>query len=484
MDPQSCSEQKKISLHDYGEFATVYRGTGTVAIVDGAGEKTHSCTFETGQMTDGGIVLLCHDLPEGLSLFFRFGMLAKKFEGLTDNGYRIRSDQPKKSLLQLGFLSKPENLLYDRNLAFKLTELVVGNIDENYHEIHFGICNLQFDDDVEKGDQIDHIIIPIRKEETIELCFKKLNDYDKKIRQILIIGTIDVTCECILKLSNPEELNTIISLMDDICVLLSIKKGTKITWIYYDIKDRQGKTIFRKHASRVTKVYQPLDILYFKKPHSFETKKFLEDSYHPYMKYRDVFKLNHGVVDAYLDAKAESDYFETRAGKVALAIEFLKNEYLESKGENSEYICDRQIFGNFVFQISAAIANTLKSQGMADQNKIQTISDKRRIEGLNRRSFGSILRQFIKEFEVSISPDELSLFIHCRDSLVHRGNFYCKTYRPEERQVCEPLPSILYEYFFMINILDRIFLKILGFDDNMIKIDWRNPSGEIKEWLS
>ncbi len=132
--------------------------------------------------------------------------------------------------------------------------------------------------------------------------------------------------------------------MDDICVLLSIKKGTKITWIYYDIKDRQGKTIFRKHASRVTKVYQPLDVLYFKKPHSFETKKFLEDSYHPYMKYRDVFKLNHGVVDAYLDAKAESDYFETRAGKVALAIEFLKNEYLESKGENSEYNYDRQIF--------------------------------------------------------------------------------------------------------------------------------------------
>jgi hypothetical protein len=36
----------------------------------------------------------------------------------------------------------------------------------------------------------------------------------------------------------------------------------------------------------------------------------------------------------------------------------------------------------------------------------------------------------------------------------------------------------------MINILDRIFLRILGFDDNMIKIDWRNPSVEIKEWLS
>lgn len=120
---------------------------------------------------------------------------------------------------------------------------------------------------------------------------------------------------------------------------------------------------------------------------------------------------------------------------------------------------------------------------MTDQNKIQSISSEKKIEGLNRRSFGSILREIIKEFHVNITSDEIFLFIKCRDSLVHRGNFYCKTCQFDEIRECEPLPSYMFEYFFVVNILDRIFLRILGQDDKLIKIDWRNPSEKMKEAL-
>lgn len=474
-----------IALDDYGEFVSVYHGTGAVSIIDGAGEKSHQCSFETGQMNDGDIILICHNLPQGLSLFFRFGLLAKKFEGKTEDGYFIVSNEPEKSLLQLGYLSKPENLLFDQNFALQLTELSITFSAEQFQEIHFGICNFQFNEqDIgEQGNQTDVITIPLNETENIELCIKKLDNYDQKIKRIIILKTIDVTCEVILKISNRSDLNKIISLVDDICILLSVKNGTKITWIYYDIWDGQGQPIFRKHASRVTKIYQPLDIFYFKESPSFPTKKFLEDTYLQYVKYRDVLKLNRGVIDVYLDAKAPSDYIETRGGKIALAIEFLKNEYLGINGENSEYICLPEKFTRYVPFISTAIADVLKAEGVDDRITIQTISDKKRIEGLNRRSFRSILNKLIKEFGVDISSDEVTLFITCRDSLVHRGNFYCITCKPEERQICEPLPSYLYEYFFMINILDRIYLRILDLDDKMIRVDWRNPSDEIKEWL-
>jgi hypothetical protein len=51
MNPEEQSVQKKISLDDYGEFVSVYRGNGTISIIDVTGEKPHPCSFEAGQKT-------------------------------------------------------------------------------------------------------------------------------------------------------------------------------------------------------------------------------------------------------------------------------------------------------------------------------------------------------------------------------------------------------------------------------------------------
>lgn len=485
MNSDEKSIQNTVSLKDYGEFISVYRGSGIVSIIDGSGKKPYQCSFEAGQMDNGDIILICHDIPAGFSFFFRYGVQAKKFEGKTNEGNLIWSNEPKKSLLQLEYLNPPENWLYDENLALELTELSITFSKEQYHEIHFGICNFQFDehDTLENGKDINNVVIPLIEDEKIEISLKKLEDYDKKINRILILKNIDVTCELVLNIFNNGDLNKIITLADDICLLLSLKNGTKISWIYYNVYDKHGKTIFRNHTSKVTKVYQPLNIFYFKGKHTIHTKEFLETSYLHYRKYRDLLKLNRGVIDAYLDAKAESDYIETRGGKIALAIEFLKNEYLSSKGEDSEYIIPPENFEKYSQSIKQVMVCTLKLQGLTENDKINAISDENKINQLNRRSFRSIFNEIIKHFDINISPDEITLFIKCRDSLVHRGNFYCKTCRPDERKVCEPLLSYRSEYFFMVNILDRIFLRILGHDDKMIKVDWRNPSERMKEWL-
>lgn len=484
MNSNKKSVQKKISLNDYGEFISVYRGNGTLSIIDGAGEKPHQCSFEAGQRIDGKIILLCHDLPHGLPFFFHFGMLATKFEGKTEEGFLVKSNEAEKGLIRIKYLPKSKSGLNDQNLALKVTELSIVYSEEKYHELHFGISNFQFDeDDILDNGKENMVIIPLTKEEKIEISFKKMNNYDNKINRISTLRAVDVTCEFVLKISNKNDLNKLIELIDDICFILSVKNGTKISWVYYDICDKNGKQIVRKHGSKVTKVFQPLDIFYFYENSSVQTKKFLEDSYPHFMKHRDLLKLKRGVIDAYLDAKAESDYIETRGGKIALAIEFLKNEYLREKGENSEYIILPQEFNKSIPSISAAMVNSLNLQGVTDQNKIQLISGEKKIEGLNRRSFGSILKELKNEFHVTLSSKEITLFTNCRNSLVHRGNFYCKTCQSDEKQECEPLPSYMFEYFFMINVLDRIFLRILGQDDKMITVDWRKPSEKMKEWL-
>ena len=484
MNSDKKSVQKKISLNEYGEFISVYRGNGILSIIDGSGQKPYECSFEAGQKIDGKIILLCHDLHLGLSFFFRFGMLATKFEGKTEDGYFVRSNEEEKGLSHIRYLPPSKSGFYDQNLALKITELSVVHSEEKYHALHFGICNFEFDEnDTVDNDQELLVILPLSKEEEIQISFKKLKDYSNKINRISTLRAIDVTGEFVLKISDKNDLNKLIELIDDICFILSVKNGTKISWIYYDIYDENGKQIVRNHASKVTKVYQPLDIFNCCKGNSIKTKRFLENSYPHFMKYRDLLRLKRGVIDAYLDAKAESDYIETRGGKIALAIEFLKNEYLMSEGQNSEYIIPPENFEKYCQSLEQIMICTLKLQGLTENEKIKAISDKNKINQLNRRSFRNIFKEIVKNFGINITSDEITLFIKCRDSLVHRGNFYCKTCQLEERRKCEPLLSYMAEYFFMVNILDRIFLRILGQNDKMIKVDWINPSEKMREWL-
>ena len=474
---------QEISLAEYGEFVNVYRGNGILSVADEAKKIPLACTFEAGQRIDGKIILLCHELPRGFSFYFRIGgEKAKKFEGKTEEGYLIRSNEAERGLNRMGYL--PKSKRNDENLAFNLTELSIFYSEGKCHELHFGISNFEFDknDSFDNGKD-DKIIIPLTKEEKIEISFKKLNDYDNKINRIWTLRGIDVTCELILKISNKNDLNKLIELIDDICFLLSVKNGTKITWIYYDIFDKNGDTISRNHTWKVTKAYQPLDIFYLNKLCTMTTKKFLEESYLHFMDYREILRLKRGVIDAYLDAKAESDYIETRGGKIALAIEFLKNEYLASKGQDSEYVIPPADFEKYRESIHQVLFCLLKLQGLKENKQIESISDKNKIFQLNRRSFRNIFTEIVRKFDISITEDEITLFINCRDSLVHRGNFYCKTCQNDEKQKCEPLHSYMSEYFFMVNMLDRIFLKILGQDDKTIKVDWRNPSEKMKNWL-
>ena len=67
MNSDKKSIQNTISLDDYGEVISVYRGSGIVSIIDGSGKKPYQCSFEAGQMDNGDIILICHDIP---SIFF------------------------------------------------------------------------------------------------------------------------------------------------------------------------------------------------------------------------------------------------------------------------------------------------------------------------------------------------------------------------------------------------------------------------------
>jgi hypothetical protein len=87
------------------------------------------------------------------------------------------------------------------------------------------------------------------------------------------------------------------------------------------------------------------------------------------------------------------------------------------------------------------------------------------------RGFRSILRRLCKFLGVTVSASELERFVQSRNKLVHFGKFYCQAATAEEREKAPPLATPLEEFRFLVNFLDRIFLKLLGYSGTYI--DWR-----------
>ena len=88
-----------------------------------------------------------------------------------------------------------------------------------------------------------------------------------------------------------------------------------------------------------------------------------------------------------------------------------------------------------------------------------------KIPELKRRSFRDMVEEITSPDHISLplSDDELELFVRSRNSLVHKGDLYCNTANNRDRVTCPPKQTPADEYFFLTNILDRMFLKILGY---------------------
>ena len=209
-----------------------------------------------------------------------------------------------------------------------------------------------------------------------------------------------------------------------------------------------------------------------------ESKAFIEQAYPAYVNKRKSYKLDKGTIDAYLDAKAEADYLEMRGIKLAVAMEILRSVFLElPDAPMTGYIIEEEKFKKLSPHLCAAIDEFLKTEIIDRDSRKAMCNDKKVLE-LNRRSFANFLKKLCRHIDLRISEDDIKLFVQCRNKLVHDGRFYCAIATPEEQNQCKPLPSKWHEYCFLINFLDRVFLKLLGYSGPYI--DWSNPGNPIR----
>jgi hypothetical protein len=111
------------------------------------------------------------------------------------------------------------------------------------------------------------------------------------------------------------------------------------------------------------------------------------------------------------------------------------------------------------------LSDVLKEAGVPPSARGEIYS---KLRGFNRRSFADLLGDFFNSIGLRPTTREVQLFIQCRNKLVHAGEFYSVAATTEERARCEPLSSPREEYYFMVNFLDQIFLRILGYSGQYV----------------
>jgi hypothetical protein len=185
-------------------------------------------------------------------------------------------------------------------------------------------------------------------------------------------------------------------------------------------------------------------------------------TYPVYVDRRDRYRLDRGTVDSVLDAKVETDFLETRGAKLAVALETLKHNVLVSATPHVEYYIPPQRFATFLTDIADQTRRVLVANGV-ESSDARAITSPKRFLALNRRSFSSLLRRLCKQIGLRLRAD-LDLFVSCRNSLVHRGDFYCSTASPEERIDVPPKATRFHEYLFLVSVVDAFLLRLVGYN--------------------
>jgi len=240
-------------------------------------------------------------------------------------------------------------------------------------------------------------------------------------------------------------------------LLLSIAQGAKVSWINWDLcigPDKHVRT--RLLGARVTRPYGIFRLVDLSIPH------FLQATYTAYLRRRDRFKLNRGIIDAYIEAKHDRGYLEDRGARLALALEMLDTTVCQAEGVDEHILCDAE-FNKLRSRLKNEIRQALAGKPVLEKRR--KIYEK--LGELNRRSFRSRLMEVMGIVSANFLTGDLRRFVEYRNCLIHEGDFYCNLPHRQKGHL-PPLSSAVQEYRFMVNFMDKLFLKIVGYSGKYV----------------
>ena len=433
----------------YGKVLRRYEGGGVLTFEDG---ESIQCSFQSVQLTNANIVARCFprvDL-EAFGRLINRGLsgkhAAKSLQGTTVEGYELVMQGNMLLIEQVVRFSVEETIAEPITLYLLANEMDVrfGQEQPLGNEMHFGITNFCFIGLVPKrfpGHRVSRVL-PLTVGNT-RVVMEPVPDYRAVVKAIRAQRGIDITCEAVVRIDSENDLNGVKAVLDDLCILMSLARGTPINWIYYDIYSQPNHVIATHHRNAVTRSYGWSPLI-DEKPE--DTKYFLETTCGSFVEQKETYALD-WAIDAYLDAKSETAYLQTRALTAVVVMEMLKSRFVDQHG--MRHIINEQDFKNNLGRLREGIRQVVQ-ECFPEINTSQLRMMIDGVDWMNEKSFRASLKSMFDRIGLAYTMGELQTFVDSRNALVHRGDFHTENRREE--------------YFRIINLLDRVLLKMLDYD--------------------
>lgn len=427
--------------NEYGPIYTEYEGVG---LLRSQPDHEANCKFRAFQLRDGAVIALC-EFEYSRAAVNVIGGTEISLIGKMHDGHRIAGE----GLSECNYLPPLDTSKSGIYAAYRVDSLTI------------------FFDEALESDRSKFLLtnltlfpMPLFVEHPAgKATIRPVENYDPVLKRLQVTKAIEATVEMEV---NGTDADRCMAAADDICYVLSVARGTKVNWI--SVSHEFGDKITRaNYSSRITKRYVPLPTIDYRNQH--DTDEYLGIALKTYLDRRDKWALPKGLIDAYLDAKSEGDFLQVRGVKLVVAIETLKSVFVSATGR-SEFISSKSDFAQIKQSLKDEVSRVLHQ---AHWNKHQCSSLYRNLIGLNRVSFGEILREMLEYFALEVSAADQSLFLECRNSLVHNCKFYCES-PDRRREGIPPHSNPTAEFKWLVHLVDRLFLRLLGYRGPYI--DW------------
>ncbi|HHV63160.1 MAG TPA: hypothetical protein GXX51_11050 [Firmicutes bacterium] len=467
---------KRRVLSSVGDLFPPYSGNGSLVFRNG---WTAECSFQAGQLRNGDVFVIC-DFPDVSG--FAVGEDVCRLDGECLKEARVIANQGMMTAGRSSFGSVTGRssdiwaVFWFRDLVFQPPATAQAR------NVRFGITNLELPEPVVTPSRSSLQLSLREGTRTTNVRIIPVEHYDEALVRMRIPKSVDVTCEVEVPLPEDGGTAQAIELVDRLCYILSVARGTKVQWVYYSEHAENDELLTRRHCSRVTRPYTPAEIIGLGAPGTGQLKSFVEFVYPVFSERVRSWPRLTAAIDAYLDAKSDVDFLEMRGAKLAVALEALKAALLDMPhGQTREFIIDEFRFENcLVAPLIDAIDTVLQSHGIHRDSR-QQLCNRGKMKDLNRTSFRSLLKCLCNHIGLEIDKEGLDLLIKSRNSLIHRGQFYCNAADKEEAEECPPPGSEYEEYCFLVDFLNKVFLKLLGYSGPYL--NWRSPGAPMVEVL-
>lgn len=419
-------------LEDYRPLRVTYSGHGRLTVAG----RSWNAPYRIAQAGDGRCFLAC-SLPGHLSFD---GRQQLAFEGRMSEGTVEAQDDRAASVQE--DLTFSERGIRTRVL-FRIQSFDVRVSSAVPGSERFAIVNVDISGPDTWELQLDW------HGEPIWLTFQAEPDEHRLLRQARLGRSVAVTGQVLVPRNEHYSTEDVV---DALCWVLSLGQGRKVQWISRQLVGPDGLACVHEYRNRATRRFGPLSPI---DSDWRDTQRFVESVYPVFLARQDEWQIGR-LIDAYVDAKSDQDFLESRGIKLAAVLEMIKAQYLEVNDPLQGAILPATQFDALRQDLVNAIEGVATRYSVA---RTCRSAMRRKAGELNRHPFRDVMQSMCRHLDMALQGDELRQIAAIRNSLIHEGRFSSAA---SQGPRLEPVEA----WRILVSFVDRVLLRL---------VDYRGP---------